>query len=223
MNPQELPTNDLISLILRHYAQQDREFNLLFTELISRHKRMVENLFVKRCNQEDYPQIPDFVQTTFTKLLERNAKYLQDYRGQYENSFLPYLKTIALSVLSSNVRYDDAQKRIPRNKYTLLDQPKQSSGEMLNLHEVVENRQALQSIETVMLKMDIKQCIKEYLLSLPKNRERNALILRLKFFNDMDAEEIASHPDINLSFQSVYRIITEAGNAIQKCLHREKD
>jgi len=223
MNPIELSTNELISRLLACYGNQERQFNLFFTELIRRHKRMVENLFVKRCNQEDYVQIPDFVQTTFTKLLERDAKYLRDYRGQYENSFLPYLKTIALSVLSSSLRYGDAQKRIPKNKVTLMDQPKRSGGEMLNLHEVIENREALLSIESVMLKMDIKHCIVQYLRTLQKNRQRNALILQLKFFNDMDAEEIANHPDIDLSFQSIYRIITDASNAIQDCLNQEKE
>ncbi len=151
---------------------------------------------------------------------EKVLKSLRIYVGKFDNSIFDYLAIISANTVKNHFRYETAASRPPHNKSVPLNRPIAAGDERRTIGDILGTPPQENDSTVWELQETIKACLRRILQD-GRHARRDLFIAVMRFILDMKAEQIAEHPEINLSHQSVHRIINELRPKLQQCLKAE--
>lgn len=169
---------------------------------------------------ERHHTIEDLVQEVYAKLLAHDCQALKEFKGQFEHSIFSYLKIIAIRIVLADRSKSAAQKRSTSNGEVSLDavQSNLQKERLIDLNEML----CWEGWESDLLLQELQEEIKYHLyriLGKRRNKERDELIFKCYFFEDLEAEEIvALCGDAHLTVKRVLNIIGEIRHELSKRL-----
>lgn len=175
-----------------------------------------------RVDPEREPQFPedmieDLVQSVYMKLVEDGNSALKHFEGEHENSIFQYLGMISMNVVRDHVRVMTAKKR-PRVTVS-LDQLLMRGDRAFPEESVIAIESAPVTENGVTFAEDeIEQALKKVVKG--KNRDRDALIFKLRFYEGLTFSEITEALGLDLSPVSVGSIINRIVGKIKPILAR---
>jgi len=212
MNLSSLSHNQLIRLL----ANEPHDYRV-WSEFIRRYQPYLAAVIKRECVKLVYKtgltKLEDILQDVYLKLLKNNGEAFRTYKGQYENTIWRFLEVSAMRVVYNHRRHDNAIKR-PR---IVGDIARERMGDLLDLFP---DKNATDEVNRIMMELAIEECLKRISKKL-RHPERDIRIFMLYLFYGMSAESIAALPEINLSFQSVFRIIADIKGHLGNCLNSE--
>jgi RNA polymerase sigma factor (sigma-70 family) len=163
--------------------------------------------------------IEDLVQGVYIKLVEDQNSALERFEGEHENSIFKYLGMISMNVVRDHFREVMAQKR-PRITVS-LDQLLMRGDRALSDERAigVENKFSAES-DIAFAEEEIEQALKKVVKG--RNRERDILIFKLRFYEEMTLSEIAKTLGLDLSPVSVGSILNRIVLKIKPILARPR-
>jgi RNA polymerase sigma factor (sigma-70 family) len=142
--------------------------------------------------------IEDLVQAVYIRLIEEGNRALTRFEGQHENSIFQYLGIISVNVVRDHFREAKAKKR-PKMSFS-LDELLENAGDGGVLKEAVSNIDGSMSTgrssSTVTME-DIEAALKRSVSR--KNRDRDALIFKLHYYEGLTLEEIKRALGLDIS------------------------
>ena len=212
MNLSSLSHNQLIRLLANE--PQDghawREFIRRFQPYLA---AVVKRECVKLGYRPGLMALDDILQDVYFKLLKNEGEAFRTFKGQYENTIWRFLEVAAMRVVYNHRRRDNAVKR-PR---IAGDIARERLGDLLDLFP---DKNAEDEVNRIMMELAVAECLKRIGKKL-RHAERDIRIIVLYLFYGMSAESIAELPEINLSFQSVFRIIADLKERLKSGLNSE--
>ena len=156
------------------------------------------------------PQFPedlveDLVQAVYMRLVEDSNRALERFEGEHENSIYNYLSIISINVVRDHFRETRAQKR-PKVSFS-LDELIEQSGDVAFLEDpsARPNNHYWGPAATAPTMEDIEQALKRCVSG--KNRERDTLIFKLRFYQGLTLDEITQVMGLDISPISVGSIL----------------
>jgi RNA polymerase sigma factor (sigma-70 family) len=211
-----LSHNELIHFLTEHPDDQ-QAWNIL----ISRFNEFVHLLISRECKKRGRLSAAfthdDLAQEVYVKV----AKNLNNYKGQYENSFLLYLKIITLNTVKNHYRKQNAAGRPQENKRISLHDVRADFHherpvpimELLPSEDWCEDERLTGRLE------QIEYCLNK-VLATSRHRGRDERIFHYYFIRDISVERIAADPEIDLSQQRIFGVLNEFKQKIKECAHR---
>jgi RNA polymerase sigma-70 factor (ECF subfamily) len=136
----------------------------------------------------------DWIQDVFTKLVQNDGRIVRSFRGTTEISVCAFLSSIAVSVVSDQLRSQRALCRaaqvVPFDELTELNAPA-ADGEA--------------RVSALLAWIDIERILQADGQS--KTPERDLLIFKLYFVEGLSAREIASIPSMNLTTSGLEKVL----------------
>ena len=152
--------------------------------------------------------IEDLVQGVYIKLVEDQNSALERFEGEHENSIFKYLGMISMNVVRDHFREVTAQKR---PKVTVSLDQLLSRGDASFPAADTNITFAEDEIEQVLLKV-VKG----------RNRERDILIFKLRFYEELTLNEIAETQGLKLSPVSIGSILNRIVLKMKPILARSR-
>jgi RNA polymerase sigma factor (sigma-70 family) len=152
--------------------------------------------------------IEDLVQGVYIKLVEDQNSALDRFEGEHENSIFKYLGMISMNVVIDHFREVTAQKR---PKITVsLDQ----------LLMRGDSPFPATDSDITFLEEEIEQALNKVVKR--KNRDRDILIFKLRFYEELTLNEIAEALGLGLSPVSIGSILNRVVSKIKPILARSR-
>jgi RNA polymerase sigma factor (sigma-70 family) len=223
----ELTVSELLNRCCKRPPDEDawREFVRRYHATI---KSNVVKTFHRKIREEadrriQFPDdlIEDLIQAVYTKLVEERNRALERFAGEYANSIYQYLGMISVNVVRDYFRETKAQKR-PKVSYS-LDQLLESSGDAALLAEAVSNlegRPAVPRSENAVTIEEIERALKRAVTG--RNRERDLLIFKLRYYEGLTLDEITKALALDLSAISVGSILNRIVKRVKTILEAGK-
>jgi RNA polymerase sigma factor (sigma-70 family) len=156
------------------------------------------------------PQFPedlveDLVQAVYIRLVEDRNRALERFEGEHENSIFQYLGMIAINVVRDYFRETRAQKR-PKISVS-LDELLEVGGDGALLDESMGSlwkpmgSDSGSGLSEEEIDIALRRAVKG------KNRDRDLLIFKLKFYEGLTLDEITQSMALDISPVSVGSII----------------
>lgn len=172
---------------------------------------VVKTFYMKAREETDRkPQFPedlieDLVQAVYVRLVEDRNRALDRFEGEHENSIYQYLAMISINVVKDYFREMRAQKR-PKVSFS-LDALLESSGDSPLLNQAVGRLDGQPMVQTDLshLMDEVEHALKHSVSG--KNRERDILIFKLRFYEGLTLEEITRVMNLDISAISVGSIL----------------
>lgn len=213
MNLSALSHNQLI----RHMASHPHD-NQAWCEFVRRFQPYLIAVIKREClklgYQKGLTKIDDILHDVYLRLLKNECEAFRTFRGEQENAILAFLQTAAVRVVLNHLRYDKAQKR-PRMTDAIAHK------RAADLFDLFPDKNSEDEANRIVIELAILQCLKRIGKRL-RHPERDIRIFVLYLFYGMNAESIAELPEINLSSQSVFRIIADIKANLGNCLNTEE-
>jgi RNA polymerase sigma factor (sigma-70 family) len=133
--------------------------------------------------------VDDLVQGVYLKLVEDGGRALERFEGEHDNSIYQYIAMIAVNVVRDHFREIRAQKR-PKVSIS-LDQLIENGGEAaLSCRPVAgPAAQPVNGIGLTVASEEIDRVLNRVVKG--KNRDRDLLIFKLRYYEGLTLEEIA--------------------------------
>lgn len=172
---------------------------------------VVKTFYMKAREETDRkPQFPedlieDLVQAVYVRLVEDRNRALDRFEGEHENSIYQYLAMISINVVKDYFREMRAQKR-PKVSFS-LDALLENSGDSSLLNHAVGNLDGHPAVQSDLsyLMDEVEHALKHSVSG--KNRERDILIFKLRFYEGLTLEEITRVMNLDISAISVGSIL----------------
>ena len=169
------------------------------------------------------PQFPedlveDLVQAVYVRLVEDRKRALERFEGEHENSIFQYLGLIAINVVRDYFRETRAQKR-PKISAS-LDELLEIGGDGALLDESMSalwkptGSDSGSTLTEKEIDMALRRAVKG------KNRDRDLLIFKLKFYEGLTLDEITRSMALDISPVSVGSIINRIIKKLRVSLSR---
>lgn len=208
LNYQKLTNCQLIKECAKYPAIESawREFYGRFNETIHFYAlRECRNSISSREKKQLVEIVQDRVSEVYTKLVAKEHKALKDFIGQNENSIYAYLgvstrrivinwvikekKTQSRPTIDKSID-DDDENSIEQDRDIMLATPRSEISDKINLDHT---------------KHDIETILDAFLRG--KNKDRNKLIFKLHFYEDLTAEEVLQALPYKMTLKTVQNII----------------
>ena len=143
----------------------------------------------------------DWLQEVFTKLVQNDGHVIRSFRGTTEMSINAFLATIAFSIVSDQLRFQQAVRRtaliIPLDELEDFNVSQAGTGVRISaLLELIDVERALLADEK------------------SKNPERDLLIFKLHFIEGRSAREMASIPALKLTTSGLEKVLDRVRNRL---------
>ena len=217
---QTLTNEWTVSELLERCSRQPCD-NAAWEEFVRRYQSTIRSQVVKtfqtkaREDLDRRPQFPDdliedLVQEVYKRLVTDRSRALKRFEGEHENSIYQYLIMISINVVRDHFREARAQKR-----------PKVSES-LDQLLEIGDNallgRAAIQNSPLITLD-EIEQALRKAVTG--KNRERDMLIFKLRFYEGLTLEEITRVIGGKLSAISIGSILNRMLKKLRRILEQD--
>ncbi len=179
-----------------------------------------------RVDPEREPQFPedtieDLVQIVYMKLVEDGNSALERFEGEHAHSIFKYLGMISMNVVRDYVR---GMKAIKRPRITISIDEMLLKGD-LAFHEesfivVDSGTGTVAENDIAFIKDEIEQALKKVVKG--KNRDRDILIFKLRFYEGLTFSEITKALGLDLSPVSVGSILNRIVARIKPILARTR-
>lgn len=157
--------------------------------------------------------IDDLVQAVYVRLIEDQNRALSRFTGEYENSIYQYLAMISINVVRDHFREVHAQKR-PKVSFS-LDEILDSGSGMLD--EKIRHMEGQASSSSTTLGFeDVERALNKSVSK--KNRDRDILIFKLRFYEGLTLDEITKALGLDISPVSVGSILNRILKKIRPLL-----
>ena len=171
------------------------------------------------------PQFPedlveDLVQAVYIRLVEDRNRALERFEGEHENSIFQYLGMIAINVVRDYFRETRAQKR-PKISVS-LDELLEMGGDGALMDESLgalwkpANADSASSLTDEEIDIALRRAVKG------KNKDRDLLIFKLKFYEGLTLDEITQSLRLDISPVSVGSIINRIIKKLRVSLSRHR-
>ncbi len=207
MDYQKLSINELIKLCANYPPDERawREFIRRFEEHIKFYAlRELRNKISDR-EQKQLPEIvQDRVSEVYTKLVDKQHKALKNFIGLHDNAFYVYLATITRNIVINWVVREKKTQSRP-NIEKSLDSDERADGSNLRLLIGHVGPEIEVEINIDHLKYKIEVILDSYLRG--KQRDRNKLIFKLHFYEELTPDEILHALPRAMTLKTVQNII----------------
>lgn len=216
MDLHTLSHNELINFLLVYPDHQQawgeliKRFNLFVYAVISRECK-------KRGRLAAAYTIDDLAQEVYVKV----ARHLNHYRGRYENSFLLYLKIIALNTVKNHYRKQHAAGRPQEEKRISLHDVRADyrNERPMPVMELIPSADWCEEARLADRLEQVEFCLQK-ILNTSRHRTRDERIFHYYFLRDISVESIASYPEIDLSQQRVFGVLNDFRQKMKECMNR---
>src|SRR5262249_55715843 len=137
---------------------------------------LMRSLRIRRIQEDVTGIVPDLAQEVYLRLVQRDGRILQSFRGTTEFSVMAFLARISLSVVQDYQRAANSEKRrgqvVPIDSVRPTEHASNSSA-MTTLARLIDVEKAIQADPD------------------RKNARRNVLIFKLHYVDGFQASEIA--------------------------------
>ncbi len=212
MNLSSLSHNQLIRLLANEPYNQAawKEFTERFDGFLA---GVIKRECEKLRHREGLANFGDLLHDVYLKFLKDECEAFRTYRGQHENSIWPFLEIAARRVVLNDWRKLNARKRPPGAKRLRELVPER----IADLLDLFPDKDATNELDRLLMEIAIEQCLHAMSKKL-RHAARDIRVFHLYLYEGMNAETIAALPEINLSSQSVFRIIADIKERLARCL-----
>ncbi len=217
MNYQKLSNNELIKLCAQYPPDERawREFIRRFEENITFYAvRECRNKISSHEKKQLAEIIQDRVSEVYAKLVDKEHKALKNFIGQHENAIFVYLATMTRNIVINWVIKEKKTQSRPNIGGSLDDET--SNGSFLQDLLGHTDPEIFKNIDLDDLKYTIELILNSYLRG--KNRDRNKLIFKLHFYQELTPEEILQALPHDLTLKTVQNIIANLKKIIREGL-----
>lgn len=176
-----------------------------WTEFVNRYHKTIAGAVGKRMGgSRFYQDLEDVVQEVYFILRNHDCKVLVNFKGKYENSIFSFLRMISIN---------RSTKWMMQNG---KEDPRDEIEQFLKELEVIIS----DSWEYSELLEEIEDCLST-LTKRSRHSERDKLIFRFRYLEDLSPEEIANHlndHEEKLTAKRIWGILTELRKGMQSCL-----
>ena len=188
-------------------------------------KAAVAKTFRSRVSQEterraQFPDdlIEDLVQTVYVRLVEEGNRALERFEGEHENSIYRYLGIISMNVVRDHFREAKAQKR-PKVTFS-LDELLENAGDGGMLKDAISSIDG-QPIMGSALNLTMEDVEAALIRSVSRrNRDRDALIFKLRYLDGLTLEEIRRALGLDISPMGIGSILNRINGKLRTRLSR---
>lgn len=213
ITPSPAPVTDdaaawTVDELLRRCAASPAD-NLAWAEFVRRYhltiKKSVVHIFqthvmgeMERKEQLSNDQIDDLVQGVYMRLIQDGRRALRNFKGAHDNSIFQYLAMISVNVVRDHFRGMRAVKR-PKVFCSYDALVSGDGGDELDPLDAIPRAEdcPLSEEARVLTRMDIEEALRQ--VGDWKNRERDVLIFKLRFYEGLELREIAKVKSLRLS------------------------
>jgi RNA polymerase sigma factor (sigma-70 family) len=156
------------------------------------------------------PQFPDdliedLVQAVYVRLIEDRNRALNRFEGEHDNSIFQYLAMISINVVRDYFREMKAQKR-PKVSFS-LDEMLETTGDAALPNETSSriDGQAAAGSNVMFTMEEVEHALRRAVSG--KNRERDIVIFKLRYYEGLTLEEITQALNLGISAISVGSIL----------------
>jgi RNA polymerase sigma factor (sigma-70 family) len=216
MNFGALSHNDLIKFLAAH-----PEDNRAWAEFMERFSSFVYATILRECKRRGRLSASvtcdDLAQEVYVKVL----KNLKNYKGQFENTCFLYLATITVNAVKNHFRHQHAAGRPQEEKrISIHDMRRDAQRERpIPLSELLPAEDWCEEERLADLLQQIEHCLKK-ILQESRHKTRDELIFHYYFVCDINVERIATYPEIHLSQQRIFGVLSDLKQGIKDCLQR---
>jgi RNA polymerase sigma factor (sigma-70 family) len=221
----QLTVSELLTRCLQRPPDEDA-----WWEFVRRYhgaiRASVAKTFHSRATQEterraQFPDdlIEDLVQIVYVRLVEEGNRALDRFEGLHENSIFQYLGIIAINVVRDHFREAKAQKR-PKISFS-LDELLENAGDGGMLKEAVSGTRESSTGVVSTFSMDDLEIALNRAVS-RKNRDRDALIFKLRYFEGLTLEEIKKALALDISPIGIGSILNRINQKLRIKLSRSR-
>ena len=162
--------------------------------------------------------IEDLVQTVYVRLVEEGNQALDRFEGAHENSIFRYLAIISINVVRDHFRETKAQKR-PKVTFS-LDELLDNSGDGGMLKDAISSLDG-QPVRGSALNLTMEDVEAALIRSVSRrNRERDALIFKLRYLDGLTLEEIRTALGLDISPMGIGSILNRINGKMRDRLTR---
>lgn len=212
MNLSSLSHNQLIRLLANEPHNE-----AAWKEFVRRFRGFLAGIIKRECeklrHQEGLANLDDLLHEVYLKLLKNECEAFRTYRGEYENAIWPFLEIAARRVVLNDWRKLNARKRPPGAKRLRELAPER----LTDLLDLFPDKDTANELDRMLMEIAIEQCLQMMSKKL-RHATRDIRVFQLYLYEGMNAETIAALSEINLSSQSVFRIIADIKDRLAKCL-----
>jgi RNA polymerase sigma factor (sigma-70 family) len=218
---EELREIDSIKLV--SLCAADQQNTILWAEFLKRFGPKIKNFIratLRQCKSSsshdssafvDSSHESDLFQNIIIRLVQNDCAALKRFTGASESEFHVYLAVIARSTVRDSVRYQSAKRRFHR-----FASPTVLRGDSSKETEFVREPSVEDPVERTILARELEQLSIKAIQDNSGEPERDLLIFKLYFHQDLSAAQIASCQGINLSKTGIEKIIGRLKEKIRK-------
>jgi RNA polymerase sigma factor (sigma-70 family) len=176
---------------------------------------------LERRSQFREDSIDDLVQAVYLRLIEDNNRVLKAFHGKLENSFPAYLSIISMNVVKDHFRRTKADKR---PKITVsLDELRENDGEG-SLFKDPSCDTDIKASGTPGHSFTIEDidALLNKALNL-RNRDRNILIYKLRYFDELTLTEIKKTLGLDMSTLGIGAILSRTNSRLRQLIQKKPD
>jgi RNA polymerase sigma-70 factor (ECF subfamily) len=177
-----------------------------WAEFIRRFHRLIATIVIRCCHEwseTSQEVIEDRIQDTYLKLCANNRAVLANFRPQYPNAFLGYLKTV-----TANLTYDYFRALIREKEKTVaLDEANSEPQTGFGGVEATEDEVFFKEVDQILLARGSGAL-----------EQKERAIFWLRYRQGFTAKEIASLPAINLNPKGVESAIYRVTEFVKRAL-----
>lgn len=162
--------------------------------------------------------IDDLVQTVYFRLIEDNCRVLNAFRGELQNSLPAYLTMISRNVVKDHFRGIKAGKR-PKISFS-LDELMETGGDgglLKGLSSGIDGKPSGTPTAEISI-AEIDALLMKALNR--KDRDRNILIFKLRYCDELTLEEIRDALKLDMSTKGIASILSRITARIRRTVQR---
>jgi RNA polymerase sigma factor (sigma-70 family) len=164
-------------------------------------------------------QIEDLIQAVYLRLIEDRNKALARFEGEHENSIYHYLSIISVNVVRDHFREHRAQKR-PKVSYSLDELIDHGGALPANDFYSAAGTARGASPDRSSVVEEIERALDKAVSG--KNRDRDVLIFKLRYYEGLTLEEITTVLNLGISAISVGSILNRILKKLRPMLGYDK-
>ena len=162
--------------------------------------------------------IEDLVQSVYFRLIDDNCRVLKAFHGELENSLPAYLTMISRNVVKDHFRGIKAGKR-PKISFS-LDELMESGGDgglLKGLSSGIDGKPSGTTAAEISIE-EIDALLKKALNR--KDRDRNILIFKLRYCDELTLEEIREALKLDMSTKGIASILSRVTARIRQTVQK---
>ena len=196
-----------------------RRYHMTIKSFVRRTYQQKTRVDHERGTQFPDDMIDDLVQAVYQKLVEGGSSALERFEGEHEHSIYKYLGMISTNVVIDYIRWVKADKR-PKVTVSIDEMLLRGDVAFPEDSFIVAESGADGENDINFIKDEIEQALKKVVRG--KNRERNVLIFKLRFYEGLTFGEITKALNLTLSPVSIGSILNRIVAHIKPILARTR-